>query len=132
VTLITLPGGRRMTPRACLALLLLAAGAGLWTALPGRAAQPRVELKAREFLYEPKAVTTPPGTVVFVVRNEGAIEHNFVLEDAGGKKMVEIAVIEPGATAEVTATLSPGLYAILCTLPGHRQAGMVAALKVPP
>jgi high-affinity iron transporter len=119
-----------MACRACLALLLLAAGAGLWIALPGRAAQPRVELKAKEFLYEPKEVTAPPGGVVFVVRNVGAIEHNFVLEDAVGKKVVEIAVIEPGATAEVAATISPGAYTIVCTLPGHRQAGMVATLKV--
>ena len=119
-----------MARPTCLALLLLAAGAGPWIALPGRAAQPRIELKAREFLYEPKEVTAPPGTVVFAVRNEGAIEHNFVVEDAAGKKMVEIAVIEPGATAEVPATLSPGAYTIVCTLPGHRQAGMVAALKV--
>ena len=98
--------------------------------MTSRAAQASVALRAREFLYEPKAVTAPPGAVVFVVRNEGAIEHNFVLEDAAGKKMVEIAVIEPGATAEVPATLSPGAYTIVCTLPGHRQAGMVAALKV--
>src|SRR5437879_4260734 len=119
-----------MTRRACLALLLLAAGAGFWIAVPGRAAQPRVELKAKEFFYEPKEVAAPPGAVVFVVRNEGAIEHNFVMEDASGKKVVEIAVIEPGATAEVRATISPGAYTIVCTLPGHRQAGMVAMLKV--
>ena len=98
--------------------------------MTSRAAQAAVALKAREFLYEPKALTAPPGAVVFVVRNEGAIEHNFVLEDAVAKKVVEIAVIEPGATAEVAATLFPGAYTIVCTLPGHRQAGMVATLTV--
>lgn len=111
-------------------MLLLAAGVGLWPSRMSRAAQATVELRAREFLYEPKEVTTPPGAVVFVVRNEGAIEHNFVLDDAIGKKVAEIPVIEPGATAEVTATLAPGAYTIVCTLPGHRQAGMVATLKV--
>ncbi len=89
-----------------------------------------MQLSAKEFLYEPKEVSTASGSVLFVVRNEGAIEHNFVLEDAVGKKVAEIAVIEPGTTAEVTATLTPGAYTIVCTLPGHRQAGMVATLKV--
>lgn len=104
--------------------------AGPWATLGGRAAGVPVELSAKEFLYEPKEATAQPGPVRFVVRNVGAIEHNFVLEDPAGKKVAEIAVIEPGTTAQVTATVSPGAYTIACTLPGHRQAGMVAALKV--
>lgn len=88
-------------------------------------------MSAKEFLYEPKEVTAPAGEVTFVIKNEGAIEHNFVIEGSARKKLAEIAVIEPGTTAEVKTTLSPGAYTVVCTLPGHREAGMIAALKVP-
>jgi len=126
----TIVPGRRRAARFCLAILIFAVGAGSWTALVGRAAGVPVELSAKEFLFEPKQASAPPGPVRFVVRNVGAIEHNFVLEDLAGKKVAEIAVIEPGTTAQVTASVSPGAYIIACTLPGHRQAGMVATLRV--
>lgn len=80
--------------------------------------------------YEPKEVTAQPGEVVFVIKNEGAIEHNFVLQDATQKKVAEVAVIEPDTTAHVNAVLAPGTYSIVCTLPGHRQTGMVATLRI--
>jgi len=96
---------------------------------PG-AAEKAVTLVAKEFLYEPPEATAGAGEVTFVVRNGGAIEHNFILQDAAQKKVAEIAVIEPGASAEVKGTVAPGTYTIVCTFPGHRQAGMIATLKV--
>jgi len=119
-------------------LVRLAAGAAAMLALggqtpmtrPGDAAPKAVTLVAREFLYEPPEATAKAGDVTFVVKNAGAIEHNFVLQDAAQKKIAEIAVIEPGATAEVNGTVAPGTYLIVCSLPGHRQAGMIATLKV--
>ncbi len=110
--------------------MLLAIGVTLAAAQWGRAATASVQLKAKEFLYEPKELTAQPGEVVFVIKNEGAIEHNFVLQDAAQKKVAEVAVIEPDTIAHVKAVLAPGTYSIVCTLPGHRQAGMVATLRI--
>jgi uncharacterized cupredoxin-like copper-binding protein len=112
-------------------LLLLILGGMMCTPPRGRAASTSVQLTAKEFLYEPKEATAGAGEVVFVVKNAGAIEHNFVLLNAAQKKIAEIAVIEPGTTAEVKATVTPGTYAIVCTLPGHKEAGMVGTLRVP-
>ena len=98
----------------------------------GWTAAPAVTFRATEFLYKPMKGTAHAGEVVFLIKNEGAIEHNFVIQDAAQKKIAEIAVIEPGTTTEVRATVAPGTYAILCTLPGHREAGMVATLVVEP
>jgi uncharacterized cupredoxin-like copper-binding protein len=103
-----------------------------WLGQMGWAAAPAVTFRATEFLYKPGEGTAHAGEIVFVVKNEGAIEHNFVIQDAAKKNVAEIAVIEPGTTTEVRAAVAPGTYAILCTLPGHRQAGMVATLVVVP
>lgn len=89
-----------------------------------------VSIGAREFSFVPKDVTVPAGEVTFVVKNAGVIEHNFVLEDKAKKKAAEIPVLEPAQTLEVKATLKPGVYRIYCTLPGHKDAGMVGTLTV--
>jgi len=126
------PPGRRAGGAVLMLGGALALGALFMIAPPGGAAGTSVQLMAKEFLYEPKEITAPPGGLIFVVKNGGAIEHNFVIEDGTRKKLAEIAVIEPGETAEVKATLGPGAYIAVCTLPGHREAGMVARLNIAP
>jgi uncharacterized cupredoxin-like copper-binding protein len=103
-----------------------------WLGQVGWAAAPAVTFRATEFLYKPGEGTAHAGEVLFVVRNEGAIEHNFVIQSAAKKNVAEIAIIEPGTTTEVRAAVAPGTYTIFCTLPGHREAGMVATLVVVP
>ena len=93
-------------------------------------AQANIQLTAREWRYEPKEIHSPGGDVVFEVKNGGFIEHNFVIEDAARKKRAEITYIEPGQTLEVTVTLPPGTYTIYCSLPGHKDAGMAATLRL--
>ena len=100
--------------------------------LAAPAAGPKVLLKAREFLFEPKEVTVRAGEITFEIKNEGSIEHNFIIEDSGKKKVAEIAVIDAGKTDDVKATLRSGTYAFACTLPGHREAGMHGTLRVQP
>jgi len=96
--------------------------------LPEASAATSVHLDAKEFLFAPKDVTVPAGEVTFVVKNEGAIEHNFVLEDKAKKRTAQIPVLEPAQTLEIKATLKPGSYVIYCSLPGHKEAGMVGTL----
>jgi plastocyanin len=91
-----------------------------------------VGLVAKEFLFTPKDVITKTGDVVLVVKNQGAIEHNLVVEVLGGGTLAQIAIIEPGETKWIEASLPPGTYNIYCGLPGHKEAGMVATLRVNP
>ncbi len=100
-----------------------------WLRPPNVHAAAEVKIAAREFLYLPKDLSAAPGEVTFVVTNEGVIEHNFVVEDAAKTATAVIPIIEPGQTLQISATLRPGTYTIYCSLPGHREAGMVAALK---
>lgn len=55
----------------------------------------------------------------FDVKNAGKIAHDLAIK--GGPKT---ALIQPGGTATLTATLKPGRYHLYCTVPGHEQAGM--------
>ena len=89
-----------------------------------------VPLAASEFAFTPKDAMSAAGDVTLVVHNEGAIEHNFVLENRSKKKLAEIAIIEPGQTIEIRASLPAGGYVIYCSLPGHREAGMAGTLTV--
>ncbi len=117
---------------AVVSAVLLAFGAVLALADSGRNSSFSVGLIAREFLFEPKEVTAGTGEIAFFVKNQGAIEHNLVLVAAGGKTVTLISIIEPGQTMRVTVSLPPGLYPLYCSLPGHKDAGMAATLRVTP
>ena len=69
--------------------------------------------------------TVRHGTVTFVVKNAGKIGHNLTVQ--GGKHTSTIA---PGKTVKLTVTLAKGSHTLYCSVPGHRQLGMVAKLTV--
>ncbi|MDR7519706.1 MAG: cupredoxin domain-containing protein [Armatimonadota bacterium] len=91
-----------------------------------------VAVIAREFLYEPKDLVAKAGEVTFTVRNTGAVEHDFVIESAAKKVVAEARPFPPGKTVQVKARLTPGTYVVYCSIPGHREAGMQATLRVVP
>ena len=90
----------------------------------------------------------PQGKVSFLVTNNGAKKHEFVVlatdtpaasfpivsfegeanridEDAKGVTNVgETGDMEPGAVMMLTLDLAPGHYAVVCNLPGHYAMGM--------
>lgn len=112
---------------ALAAFVLLASGG-----LTVQAASQRVFIKADEFFFEPKEVTVKPGKVVFAVKNEGVIEHNFIIETSDRKKVAEIPILKPQESEDVEVNLRAGNYTFVCTLTGHREAGMVGKLTVKP
>jgi plastocyanin len=99
---------------------------------PGGGAQPgggqaggsKVAVTEKEWAITVGAV--PSGTVTFSVKNNGAVEHNFVIKEAGTR----LDGIQPGQTKELTVTLKPGTYTILCDIAGHEEAGMHATFTV--
>ncbi len=114
--------------RTLLAVLLVVVGLGAITPLRGAPAP--VVLAATEFKWTPKDVSVAAGDITFSVANKGTVEHNFVIEDAKGKVLKEVDAILPGKTMQVKVTLKAGKYTIVCTVPGHREAGMVGTLTV--
>jgi len=111
-------------------LLALAIGGRGFPAAAAPAKPQRIEIKGNEFKFEPKDVTARAGEITFVVTNTGSTDHNIVIQDTAGRDLAQIPVISPGKSEELKVTLRPGNYRLVCTLPGHKEAGMVGTLKV--
>jgi uncharacterized cupredoxin-like copper-binding protein len=62
-----------------------------------------------------------------VVKNPSTVAHNFVVE-GNGIKVVSKTIGAKKSQNFTLKGLAPGEYLIVCTLPGHREAGMVAKL----
>lgn len=106
--------------------------------------------------FVPDTFTVPVGeeiTVTFTA--EAAVEHDFVIGDAAAHGTVgdaghgdhghgdhgddhrenaadlHVAHADAGQTVTATFTINaPGSYAVYCSVPGHRESGMIATLTV--
>ena len=145
----TLLEGRRHeigTVARSLPALLLALALGLTVAACGQAAgasgqdggfsaEPaaqKVEVRVApggRLAWERSEYYANAGDVTFVVSSPAGQAHNFAIEGPGVQAQGK--PFAGGTTQRYTLKgLQPGTYRIVCTLPGHREAGMVATLYV--
>ena len=126
---------------AAIALLLGAA------VVAGCGASPpvqRVEILIHYSHFSPAQVTVPHGVpVTFVLVNEDAIEHEWLIGDAAfherhrtgtepihGERPDEVSV-RPMSSAQTTLTFDePGDVVFICHFPGHEAYGMAGVLHV--
>ncbi len=113
---------RTLALAVALALAVLACGGP--TGGPGSGAG-TVTVQEKEWAIEPKTIEAKAGTATFRVKNTGNIEHNFEIPGVG-----KIDSILAGETKTLEVTLQPGTYDVICSLAGHREAGMVGKLVV--
>jgi nitrite reductase (NO-forming) len=102
---------------------------GLGGAGAGGGAAADLEVVASEFKYAPAALQLPgPGELTVTLVNTGAVEHDLTIEGVRGK-----AYARAGERAAATFKLAKnGTYAVFCSLPGHKEAGMAGTLVVGP
>lgn len=80
-----------------------------------------------DIAFEPKEFTITADTdVVVFLPNEGVLEHNFTIEELG----IASETIPGGESTSVTINAPAGTYEYYCSVPGHREAGMVGTLTV--
>ena len=94
----------------------------------GQAAAPSgpVEVDMVDLAFQPTEITIPANTdVVIKAVNKGALPHTFTILD-----VADTGEVAAGSSAEVTVNLPPGDYTFDCSIPGHKEAGMVGTLKV--
>lgn len=91
--------------------------------------QPSAKLvvKATEFSFTPTLIDLKPGEAIdLILQNNGKIEHD--LQIVGTNIHVHA---QPGKQDETTfLLLKSGKYKAVCTLPGHKEAGMVSIINV--
>ena len=111
--------GRRRPPLLrVLALSLVLAGCGGprggAPAPPGGAgvSATTVHVVARDFRFSLDRTEVDAGTVTFVLRNDGASQHDLRISGNGVDR--QTAAIDAGATASLTVDLLPGAYAVGC------------------
>lgn len=85
-----------------------------------------VEVAMSEFKFDLTPAEVRAGRVRFALKNTGAVEHSFVIEDVGkGTEQVR-----PGQETALEVELAPGTYTVICDVAGHREAGMTLELVV--
>lgn len=102
-----------------------------------------VAAAARDFEFIPDSWTVPTSALLVLdFANEGTVEHTFavikdeVVVDSSADFDDSLVFRElraaPGETASDTflAPAKPGSYQVICSIPGHLEAGMTAELIV--
>lgn len=132
-------------------VLSLVAFALVLAACGGNAAEATaITVTVNEFAFDPNPITAIAGMPVEITLvNDGAVEHDFVIETIPVKDVsVEGAMddhemsagheefdLHTSTAAGETSVLrftptEPGTYQIICSVPGHKEAGMIGELIV--
>lgn len=78
-----------------------------------------------QLLYVESTATAMVGPLKLEMPNKSGVPHNIVFEDTA----IQTAVIKNGV-AKASGTLKAGEFVYFCSVPGHREAGMVGKLTV--
>jgi len=98
-------------------------GAG---ASAGGAGVETIEVELGDLFVRPGAIDVATGTeVILKVTNNGAMAHDLKLEGETGTDL-----LDPGATQEVSLGAIEATGQAWCTVPGHKEGGMVLDINV--
>jgi nitrite reductase (NO-forming) len=85
-----------------------------------------VEVELGEFYVEPASIEVPAGTQLSVtITNAGEMAHDLKLEGTTGSEL-----IDPGETVTAELGVIEASTQAWCTVPGHKEAGMVLDITV--
>jgi plastocyanin len=87
-----------------------------------------VHAVATDFGFALDASQVGPGKVTFLVQNDGAMPHDFVIQGPGVDQ--KTGMLQPGHSVLLTVDLKPGIYTYRCTMLGHAFLGMKGTLTV--
>jgi plastocyanin len=90
----------------------------------GDAAQPAsVNVTEKNFRIALDNSNLSAGDYTFTITNQDQATHNLAIEQ-NGKTIATSAMIAPGQTGTLTASLDPGSYVFYCGVGAHRANGM--------
>lgn len=87
----------------------------------------KVTLEAKDIMWNLETIEAKVNQPIEItVRNEGALDHDFVIEELG----IDI-LLSPGDIQVVEFTVDhAGTIAYICNIPGHEEAGMVGQIII--
>lgn len=84
-------------------------------------------IDAQDIVFAPKSLTIPANTAVTItITNKGLLQHDFNIDELG----VKSKLLNGGESTTVTINAAPGTYQYYCSVPGHKEAGMIGTLIV--
>jgi Cu+-exporting ATPase len=114
---------------AVIALLAIGVVAGVTAADRAlTASAQQVTIVASDMRFEPATVEIEAGRLVAVtITNEDSVVHDWMVEGVANTDLP----VRPGQTSTLRFLIEkPGTYEIICSYPGHAEAGMVGELIV--
>lgn len=119
--------------RASLLAPILAASAWLAASAQSGAGlqEGRLEVVLSEWSLGFKAAEADAETLPIHAVNRGTVRHNLTVRERGAtSEIYKTRLLEPGETADLSLEFSKGRYDLYCSVPGHRERGMLASLAV--
>jgi uncharacterized cupredoxin-like copper-binding protein len=90
-----------------------------------------IKVTETEFKVQLPALTQlQAGKYTFVVKNAGKIQHDLAITGGSVTGTSKTPLLNPGQSGKLTVSLQTGNYTLYCTVPGHKEAGMVAKLSI--
>jgi plastocyanin len=85
-----------------------------------------IRVRAGDFFFDPAGVTVPAEQpVALTLQNFGQVEHDWLALTDDERAIVDAYVYaDAGETTTGVFTLEAGTYTVICTIEGHRAAGM--------
>ena len=125
---------RKFLLLAVFAAILAACGGGAGTAT-------ELTVDMTDLMFNPASLEAVAGQINFNLSNSGAVEHNFLVLKPGAtyttsadvkpEDILFEAKLAAGESGQFSVTLAEaGEYPVICTVPGHLEAGMVGKLVV--
>jgi len=90
----------------------------------------KITIEMSEYKYNPSTITVSPGASVTVtLKNVGTLQHDFHCDQINPQTS---PLVDPGKSTDFTFTApsQAGTYDFWCTVPGHKELGMVGKLEV--
>lgn len=89
----------------------------------------KTKVIATDFSYSPNILQIEAGKpFTLIMNNEGDVEHDLELTTPEGS-VIHIHAL-PGEETQEQLNLPIGTYQFVCTLPGHKEAGMIGSIVV--
>ena len=80
--------------------------------------------------FNQKSVSAKAGSATIHFQNNQVIAHDVAIQKGSTGPILAQTNLVANGSASTTVNLAPGTYTFFCTVPGHREAGMVGTLTV--